>query len=128
VSSLYSRTAILGFSLFFSTLTGGILLAINASKVNKKAVIPIIVFALLFTAMQIYASFKIPAESFLSFVIPVAGALLLSDVLWNYYIGKTLKYEKRSIAIPLVIVLIISLPVLYMAYYHPEFFTFTETK
>lgn len=125
---LYSKTAILGFSLFFSPLSGGILLALNAAKVDKKAVLPIVIFTLVFTGVQLYSATIIPRENSLSFIIPVAGALLLSEVLWNQFIGKKTVYEKRSILIPLIIALIIVLPVLYIMYYHPEMLPLPQTK
>jgi hypothetical protein len=131
VPPMYSRSAILGFSLFFSPITGGILLAINAAKISKKYVLPILLFAISYTALQVYASLKIPKGNFLGLLVPVAGALLLSDVLWNMYIGRKVKYKNRSILVPLIISIIIFAPLIYLVYYYPEFLNLSvenETK
>ncbi|MBC8047077.1 MAG: hypothetical protein H7Y00_09805 [Fimbriimonadaceae bacterium] len=125
---LYSQMAILGFSLFFSPLTGGILLAINVFKVNKKGVLPVIIFSVLYTLLQGYAAIKIPTGNFISILLPVAGAIILSDVLWKKYIGKGVKFEKRSIVVPLVIALIIFIPIIYLFYQNPELFQLTNNK
>ena len=122
----FSQTAILAFTIFFSPLFGGVMLALNVKKINKKVVWQIILFSLLFTAFSGYVSYYLAPGSFISLIVPVAGALLLSEVLWNNYIGKSVKYEKRSILIPLVIAALIAIPVFYYVYTNPELFQITK--
>lgn len=122
----FSQTAILAFTIFFSPLFGGVLLALNVKKTNKNAVWQIVLFSLVFTAFSGYVSYYLAPGSFISLLIPVAGALLLSEVLWNNYIGKNIKYEKRSVMIPLIVAAIIAIPVCFYVYKHPELFQITN--
>ncbi|MFI5171633.1 MAG: hypothetical protein ACHQFW_04540, partial [Chitinophagales bacterium] len=80
----FSQTAIMAFSIFFSPLFGGILLAINLWKVNKKGVWQVILFSVVFTAFLSYVVLSFPLENFLSLIIQFIGALILSEVLWNH--------------------------------------------
>ncbi len=118
---LYSQTVILAFTIFFSPLFGGIMLAMNVWKLNKKAVWQVILFSVVFTAFAGYLSYYIlPPGSFAAILIRIAGALILSELLWNQLIGKGVKYDKRKITIPLIIALLITIPVIYYLYQHPE--------
>ncbi|MEZ5013540.1 MAG: hypothetical protein R2794_04550 [Chitinophagales bacterium] len=116
----YSQTAILAFTIFFSPIFGGTLLAMNVSRIHKKAVWPIVIFSIIFTAFSGYVGYVTPQGSIVTLLIPIAGALLLSEFMWNRYIGKNVRYQRRSIFIPLVIALIITLPLIYFFYQHPE--------
>lgn len=122
---LYSQTTILAFSLFFSTLAGGILLAINASRISKKGILPIILFSVLFTVAQSIATYKVnDPNNILLIAIPISGAFILSQFFWNRFFGKNIQYQKRSVLVPLIIVLIIFIPMAYIAYKHPELLEF----
>lgn len=123
---LYSQTAILAFTIFFSPLFGGVLLAMNVWKVNKKAVWQVIVFSLVFTAFSGYISYYMAPGSFVAILIPISGALILSELFWNRLIGKQLKYDKRKIIIPLIIALLIAIPIAFYVYQHPELIQFTN--
>lgn len=117
---LYSQNAILGFTLLLSPLFGGIMLAMNVWRVYKKGVLPVIIFSVVFTLVIGYTSVKVQKQTVLDLLLPLAGALILSNVLRNKYIGRQVQYEKRSILIPAVIALLIIIPVTYIAYTHPE--------
>ncbi len=117
---LYSQNAILGFTLLLTPLFGGIMLAMNVWRVYKKGVLPVIVFSVVFTLVIGYTSLKVQKQTVLDLLLPLAGALILSNVLWNKYIGRGVQYEKRSILIPAVIALLIMIPVFYIVNTHPE--------
>ena len=118
---LYSQTVILAFTIFFSPLFGGIMLAMNVWKVNKKAVWQVILFLVVFTAFAGYLSYYILAPgSFAAILIRIGGALVLSELLWNHLIGKGVAYNKRKIIVPLIIALLITVPIVYYLYQNPE--------
>jgi len=118
---LYSQTVILAFTIFFSPLFGGIMLAMNVWKVNKKAVWQVILFSVVFTAFAGYLSYYILAPgSFAAILIRIGGALVLSELLWNHLIGKGVAYNKRKIIVPLIIALLITVPIVYYLYQNPE--------
>lgn len=119
--TLYSQTAILAFSIFFSPLFGGILLAMNVGKVNKKGVWQVILFSIVFTAFYVYVASVAPTDNFFSWLIPFAGALILSEVLWNHFLGKNINYKKRTVAAPLIIGVLITIIICaYLYFFHPE--------
>ncbi len=122
----YSQTVILAFTIFFSPLFGGIMLAMNVWKVNKKSVWQVIVFSVVFTAFSGYVSYYMAPGSFVAILIPISGALILSELLWNRFIGKGVAYDKRKITIPLIIALLITLPIVYYVYMHPELMEFAK--
>ena len=126
---LYSQTVILAFTIFFSPLFGGIMLAMNVWKVNKKAVWQVILFSVVFTAFAGYLSYYVLAPgSFAAILIRIGGALVLSELLWNHLIGKGVAYNKRKIIIPLVIALLITVPIVYYLYQNPELIEQFTTK
>ena len=121
---LYSQTAILAFSVFFSTFLGGILFLINLSKIDRKALVPVGVFCVLFTVADAYVSLNFSSQTILPILMNIAGGLILSELLWNHYIGKGKSYRSKSVLLPLIITLVIMVPLLYYAYHvHPEWFS-----
>ncbi len=102
----YSKTAIYGFSVFFSTLAGVILLAINIKKSgSKKGIIPIVIFGVVYMALVTILGLKIHAPSGFAILAGGVGALLLNEYFWKKYIGQE-QYRKRSIWAPLIICLL----------------------
>lgn len=117
---LFSQTAILGFTLFFSPITGGILLSMNIARMQKKGVIPVVIFSIIFSLFQGYVSMQLQPGSIIPILLNVAGGLLLSEFIWNNFLGKGLAYKRRSIIIPLIIVIAIFAPIAWYLYQHPE--------
>ncbi|MBK8487929.1 MAG: hypothetical protein IPL48_09095 [Bacteroidetes bacterium] len=122
--TLFSQTAILGFTLFFSPLTGGILLSINLARLRKKGIVPVLIFAVIFSAFQGYVSMQLEPGSIIPILLNIAGGLILSEFIWNNFIGKGTKYERRSILIPLLIMLAIFIPIAWYLYQNPELLNF----
>ena len=106
---LYSRQVINIFSVLFSVLFGGILLAINLKAVNnKKAIYPVLTFSLIYTGLIIYVLNLIPERmTFLTVVFNLLGALVLYDFFWKKYIGKELQYRTKPFWKPLIIAIIL---------------------
>lgn len=117
---LFSQTAILGFTLFFSPITGGILMALNIKRLQRKGILQVLVFSLVYSLFQGYVSLQLPPGSIIPILLNVAGGLILSEFLWNNFIGKRFLYQKRNILIPLLIVIAIFAPLAWYMYQNPE--------
>lgn len=111
---LYSKIAIRGFSILFSTIFGGVLLMQNLLKTGKKkqawfvlagstayTVVCILVFNYIETI-----------NSSLTMVSNIAGGVILSDVILNAYIPDAKNYPKKKIWKPLIVSIIICIPFL----------------
>jgi len=108
---LYSDKVIYTFSILFSVIFGGILFAINLKEVNnKKGILPVVSFSILYTALSIYLLNKINLGTLGSFIFGAFGAIIINNLFWNKYIGKGVAYRKKSYRKPLIIALIIFIP------------------
>ena len=109
--TLYSDKVILTFSILFSVIFGGILLAINLKKVDKKkGIMPVIIFSVLYTALSIYILNLVNSGSSGTLITGAIGALILNELFWKKYIGKGIVYHRKSFVKPLIIALIIFIP------------------
>jgi len=102
---LYSRQVINIFSVLFSVLFGGILLAINLKTVNnKKAIFPVLAFSVLYTGLTVFILNLIPGSTTpLTVAFNLLGAIVLYNFFWGKYIGKEFQYRTKPFWIPLVI-------------------------
>jgi len=102
---LYSRQVINIFSILFSVLFGGILLAINLKTVNnKKAIFPVLAFSILYTGLVVFILNLIPGSTTtLTVVFNLLGAIVLYNFFWGKYIGKEFQYRTKPFWFPLVI-------------------------
>ena len=100
---LYSEWTIFGFSLFFSTLFGAILLAYNLKKIGKsnKIIFPIL-FGLTYSIAGMLLQTKIP-NLLLSLIYSLVGAIVMKEFFWKLYIGKSVAYTKKSNIAPILI-------------------------
>jgi hypothetical protein len=107
---LYSRQVINIFSILFSLLFGGILLAINLKTVNnKKGILPVILFSLAYSLLTIFIISLIPGHnSSLTLIFNLLGAIVLYNYFWVKYIGARFKYRTKSFWIPLIIGVLLS--------------------
>jgi hypothetical protein len=106
---LYSRQVINIFSILFSVLFGGILLAINLKTINKKSgIFPVLVFSFAYTVlMAVGLSLLGVRSSALTLVLNMLGATILYNTFWAKYIGKSTEYRTKPFWIPLIIGIII---------------------
>jgi hypothetical protein len=101
---LYSKKAIQGFTIFFSTLFGAILLMSNLQKINKpKARIEVFVFGIVYTIFTIVLLNYLPKTFFLTLIFNIVGYAILIEYYWNKNLGKEFKHEKKQIKKPLII-------------------------
>ncbi|MEE9408168.1 MAG: hypothetical protein V3V28_08845 [Polaribacter sp.] len=106
---LYSKSAILGFTMFFSTIFGAVLLMSNLKAMKKpKARIEVLVFGIVYTIFTYFILNYIPRNFLFTLIFNVIGYVVLSEYFWNKYLGKDLKLEKKQISKPLIISLLIS--------------------
>ncbi|HPW87898.1 MAG TPA: hypothetical protein PKZ31_02200 [Kaistella chaponensis] len=106
---IYSSKAILGFSIFLSTLFGGVLLYQNLKDLGKKKEANIILaFSVVFTILSIIAVNvpETPKSSF-AYLCGLIGGCILSYFFVPKYIPEERIYPLKSIWKPLIIGLII---------------------
>jgi hypothetical protein len=114
---LYSRYSIRFFSVLFSPLFAGILLAINLYRLKKvNQVIIVGVFSFAYTALVSFISSKYPDKMLLvTYILYFLGAILLEELFWNRYIGKDFKFQRQYILPALAIGIGISVLVMLVA-------------
>ncbi len=92
---LYSKGAIRGFSLVFSTIFGAALLSSNVDDNKKKGIV--IGFGVLYTALTIVIVNLIPSHTIYVFLLNTAGGLGLTTTFWDKLVGKETKYRSKPI-------------------------------
>ena len=101
---LYSKRAIQGFTIFFSTLFGAVLLMSNLKKMNKpKARVEVLVFGISYTFLTIILLDYLPKTFFLTILFNLVGYAVLVEYFWNKNLGKELQHQKKQISKPLII-------------------------
>lgn len=124
--AIYSKWAILGFSIFFSPLFGGILLMVNLRSVGfKRQGTSILLFSVAYqfvAAALIGSVMKLPANvnsmillqnpQFLiySLVAQIIGGGILAEYFYKKYFPAD-HYKHRSVWRPLAVILIITLTI-----------------
>lgn len=79
-----------------------------------------LVFGLVLAIAQGIINMQVAPDSIISILAHVAGALLLSELMWNQFIGRRIPYTRRNILIPLLIAIAIIAPLAWYLYQHPE--------
>ena len=106
--TLYSKKAIQGFTIFFSTLFGAILLMNNLKETNKpKARIQVLIFGIVYTISTVLLLNYLPKMFFITLIFNLIGYGILIEYFWNKNLGKELEYRRKPIIKPLIISLII---------------------
>ncbi|MDR3022821.1 hypothetical protein [Chryseobacterium sp.] len=116
---IYSKKAILGFSIFLSTLFGGILLYQNLVEVNKKKeAYTVLAISVLLTIITIIIV-NIPdnPKSSLAYLCGLGGGCLLSYYFMPKYFPDEEKYPQKAIWKPLIIGAIIVAVLLFLMIY-----------
>lgn len=107
---IYSKNAIRGFSIFFSTIFGGVLLFQNLREVgHKKAANAVLFFSIFYTLIGVAAADSIPhAGNGVPIVFNVIGGFILSDYFFPKYFPDNDYYPKpiwRALGFSLLICL-----------------------
>lgn len=106
---IYSKRAILGFSIFMSSLFGGILLYFNLIdlKKNKEANIILLISIILTILTYVVVSIPENPKSSLAYFCGLVGGSILSFYFVPKYIPNEETYPKKQIWKPLIVAIII---------------------
>jgi len=116
IPTLYSERVIYTFSVLFSVIAGGILLARNLKEVNRKDGIPhVIAFSLIYTFLSGYLMTVSKSGLVGTVVLAIIGAMVLNSYFWNAYIGRGINYYRKSYGKALIIALLILIPLFLLA-------------
>jgi len=102
---IYSKKAILGFSIFFSTLFGGVLLYKNLIEAKKKTEAYIVLgVSILLTFIAIFlGTLQENPKSSYAYLCGLIGGSILAYYFFPKYFPNEEQYEKKPIWIPLII-------------------------
>jgi hypothetical protein len=109
---IYSKRAILGFSIFFTSIFGGVLLYQNLKDIDRKKEANIVlIFSILFTAISIYIV-NIPdkPKTGLTNLCNIAGGLILTEYFFKKNFPNPDNYDKKKVWKPLIISILITIP------------------
>jgi hypothetical protein len=114
---LYSKKAIQGFTIFFTTIFGAVLLMRNLKEMNKpKAGMQVLVFGIVYTLFSIILLNYLPKMFFITLIFNLIGYAVLSEFFWNKNLGKELAYNKKKIWKPLFISTLILFLVVFLQF------------
>ncbi|MGE5394765.1 MAG: hypothetical protein ACM3P1_08470 [Candidatus Saccharibacteria bacterium] len=108
---IYSKRAIIGFTLFFSTIFGAVLLMQNLKDIGKKKEANLLLLlSILYTVITIVIV-NIPERpnTFLTYLCNFVGAMILTEFVYKKYFPEE-AFEKKEIWKPLIISLLITIP------------------
>lgn len=111
----YSQRAIWGFSIVFTVVFGAALLASNLK--DKKAKWIVWTFGVVYTGIAIAIMNQLPRNTGLTIGINAGGAILLTQIFWNRFIGKDTTFRVKPIWKPLIISILIAIPFVLAAIY-----------
>lgn len=109
---IYSKKAVMGFSLFFTSIFGGVLLMQNLKEAGKKKEAnTVLLVSTLYTALCIYIV-NIPEETntSLTYVCNIVGGIILTEIFYKKHFADEKSCEKKKIWKPLIISILITLP------------------
>ncbi len=119
---IYSKRAIWGFSIFFSTIFGGVLLMLNLRSAGyRKEANLVLLFSVLYTFIgSIIMAYVGLQTSAVAIIFNGIGAAILTEYFFNKYFPES-DYYPKSIMKPLIISLAICLVLVYFVYaYAPK--------
>ena len=112
---LYSKKAIQGFTIFFTTIFGAVLLMYNLKQMNKlKARNQVLIFGIVFTILSAILLNYLPKMLFTTLLFNLTGYAVLIEFFWKNNIEKEVEYVKKEVWKPLTISIIIVLLLLFL--------------
>jgi hypothetical protein len=110
-SKIYSKGVIMGFSIFFSTIFGGVLLMQNLKDLGKKKEANIILgISIGYTIISAILINLIELLSSKAVFFNILGGAVLSQYFFSMYIPNENQFEKKKIWKPLIISILITVP------------------
>jgi heme/copper-type cytochrome/quinol oxidase subunit 4 len=109
---IYSSKAIWGFSVFFSTIFGGVLLMQNLKDIGKNKEANLVLLSCILYAIATVIVVNIPEHpnSSITYLINMAGGAILVNLVFKKHFPEDSQYEKKKIWKPLLISIIITVP------------------
>ena len=116
---IYSKKAIFGFSVCFTTVFGGFLLMQNLKDLGKKKEGNIVlIFSILYTTVSIILINLISSNNTTkTYIFNVFGGVLLGHYFFTKYIPNEEEYETKAIWKPLIISILITIPFIWALLY-----------
>ena len=112
---LYSKRAIQGFTIFFTTIFGAVLLMYNLKEMNKlKERNQVLIFGIVFTILSAILLNYLPKMIFTTLLFNLIGYAVLIEFFWKNNIEKELEYAKKEVWKPLTISIISVLLLLFL--------------
>ncbi|MDQ1096310.1 MULTISPECIES: hypothetical protein [Chryseobacterium] len=107
---IYSKQAIIGFSVFFSTIFGGVLLFLNLrqAKKNRESYIVLAVSALATIITILIGNLQENPRSTYAYFCGFAGGCLLAYYFFPKYFPDETQYDKKPIWKPLIIGIVLT--------------------
>ncbi len=110
---LYSKRAIVVFSILFSVLFGSVMLAINVSKTqNITKALLVVLYGFGFTMVTVMIAENYNLNTGLSFVFGYVGAYSMDLIFWKNYIGSSTLYRAKPVWIPLIVAFVMAIPLI----------------
>ncbi len=123
--AIYSKWAVLGFSIFFSTVVGSILLMLNLRGTgNKRAGYIVLLFGIAYKVVTgLLLGYIIPTPKvnatmqeilsnpkliYYSLAVDILGAAILTEYFFKKYIPANNNYERKGIGMPLLVIFALS--------------------
>lgn len=106
---LFSKKTILGFSIFFSTIFGVILMMMNMQQINsQKGKNQVLLFGITYFLFTIIILQLFITSSMLGLLFNLLGAAILNEYFWNKFIGKDIIFQKKNWVKPALLCLLIT--------------------
>lgn len=97
IPELYSKTLILVFAVFFSTIFAAALLILNLRSLRKtKEANLVLLFAIGYLLATAIAIETLNLDPSLTLIANVIGAAILNEFFWNKYIGSNVEFTPKS--------------------------------
>ncbi len=114
---LYSVRSIQIFSVLFSVLAGGILMAINFNRTTEKAeVMKVLGFSLLYTIITFMIFSLLGTQSpFLTIILNLLGAYLIDELFWKRVLGSEFRFDKQKVWTALLVAMLLISPIIWYA-------------
>lgn len=118
IPSLYSIRSIQIFSVLFSVIGGGILMAINFSRTTQKAeAVKVIGFSIAYTFLSVAIISILGTQSpILTIVLNLLGAFLINELFWKRVLGLNFRFKKQQLWSALLVAFVLITPIVWYAY------------
>jgi hypothetical protein len=115
---LYSIRSIQIFSVLFSVIAGGILMAINFSRTTQKTeAVKVFGFSLAFTLFYVMIIVLLGTQSpLLSIAFNLLGAYLINELFWKRVFGLNFRFKNQQVWSALVMAFLILTPLIWYLY------------